>query len=133
MAIVLSGKDSKFNTALTAMLSSDLLERLQFDKAVISDDGTFWELFFTSSEQLSEDNYATVNSVLEKIIPSTVTFETNFEIVSVDEPFEEQVTEEDFYSSIPLPDVAPDNEEIPEIHEEIPAKIPRSNLAGISS
>ncbi|MBR2860560.1 MAG: PolC-type DNA polymerase III [Clostridia bacterium] len=102
MAIVLSGKDSKFNNALTAMLSSDLLERLQFDKAVISDDGSIWELYFLSSGTVSDDDKALLNETLKKIVPPTVTYEVEFVLAEIDD-------DEDIYASVPVPEFAPES------------------------
>ncbi len=78
--MTLSGKNSKFSSALSALLPDELLSKISFEKAEISDSGEIWDLFFSVSSQLSDDENASLNDALLKIIPQSVVFNLFFDI-----------------------------------------------------
>ena len=104
MSVTLQGKNSKFEKALHAVLASALTQRLEFIKAVISDDGSVWELYFTSSGIFTDEEETLLEDAIKKIIPANVTFKVMLE--ALPEP-----AMPDF--DIPLPDdsCAPPEEE----------------------
>ncbi len=116
MSVTLNGKNSKFSNALTAVLDGDILEKIEFEKAVISDDGSSWELYFLYTEELDDEDTLKIEDAIRSIVPPTVTFTVRY-TANVSTPVTEEVhtdevhTEDGFY--IPAPDDrdAPDDDE----------------------
>ncbi len=80
MSVTLQGKNSKFSGALSAILAPHILEKIQFDKAVISDDGSYWKLFFLCDTALTEEEEMLLDSSVKSIVPKNVTFSFDFTV-----------------------------------------------------
>lgn len=126
MSVTLSGKNSKFSKALESFLDSEILEIIEFDQAVISDDGNSWLLYFTCFEELTDEQRQELENTIKKIVPATVTYSVNYEL-KVKEALEK--TEEDFFIPVPEDRDVPEEDffisayedtDIPEENEEDP-------------
>ncbi len=106
MSVTLQGKNSKFSKALSAVLAPQVLDKIHFDKAVISDDGTLWKLFFICDTTLTEEEESLLDSSVKNIVPKNVTFSFDFTVNEENEP--------DFSVPVPTDSDIPDESEIPE-------------------
>lgn len=119
MSVTLSGKNSKFSGALSAILESDILEIIEFQQAVISDDGNSWQLYFTCFEVLNDEQTAKIENAIKSIVPPTVTVETHYQLNSK-EP-EASTSYDDFFvppfdeNDVPVFD---EEEPLPKVEEE---------------
>ena len=96
MSVTLSGKNSKFANALSAILESSVLELIEFDQAVISDDGNSWLIYFTCFKALSDDETHMIENAIKSIVPPSVNFSTNYNVIVKDEPIIEEIQEPEF-------------------------------------
>ncbi len=90
MSVTLSGKNSKFSNALTSILDGSILEFIEFDQAVISDDGNSWLLYFTCSKALTDYETETIEKAVKAIVPPSVNFSINYDIIIKDEPIQDE-------------------------------------------
>ncbi len=74
MSITLSNQNSKFAHALSTMLAPEVSAKTDFIKAIISDDGSTWELHFCVSRSFDDNDRKLLEEALKKIIPQNVTF-----------------------------------------------------------
>ncbi len=82
MSLTLSKKNSKFSSALSALLDPAVTSLIEFEKAVISDNGENWEIYFSSFRELNDDEEKTLYDAVRAIVPAQIQFEN---IVSVAE------------------------------------------------
>ncbi len=108
MSVTLQGKNSKFSHALSSVLEASVCEKIDFEKAVISDDGSLWDLYFICDETLADDESAALDSAVKTIVPPTVTYSFKFEIKEPEHAsvpdiphFDAPVPDESF---VPMPD-----------------------------
>ena len=125
MSVTLSGRNSKFTGALNAMLDSAVANKIEFLKAVISDNGSDWELYFSADETLSQEETDLLHAAIRKIVPGGVAFRTHVE--TADEPddplprqFHGEPAGETVVSQRVLPPEAPRFTETPEKTENTP-------------
>ncbi len=123
MSVTLSGKNSKFSKALELFLDSEILEVIEFDQAVISDDGNSWLLYFTCFEALTDQQTLIIEDAVKKIVPPSVTFSNNYELKIQEEPaiLEESGAEEEFIvpSDLDAPEEDDYEEPLPDIKDDI--------------
>ena len=120
MALTLQGKNSKFSSALTAVLPADICAKIQFDKAVISDDGSSWTIYFACEDNLSEDEEDTIAGAVRGIIPPAVTCTFEYTIsVNEDEVVDNTASVGDAIGYLTDEDIpAPDDRDAPDDHLE---------------
>ncbi len=122
MSVTLSKQNSKFMLALENALDKTVIELLEFEKAVISDSGSQWQIYFNSVCQLDDAKYSALKQAVKKIVPPLVEVEL---FVRVEAPT--QALEEPDFDDVPLPEEAPEeNEELPQ--EEIPTVLEQDTL-----
>ncbi len=117
MSIILQGKNSKFSNALSTVLDQSVCAKIEFDKAEISEDGTYWKLFFLYDEDFSDDEKDIVYTAVRSIVPASVDF--SFDFSSKHKSFFEKELEEQIKA---LPYEAPDDNAQPEF-ESVPAPL----------
>jgi len=78
MSVTLNGKNSKFSKALSAVVESEILEIIEFDQAVISDDGDSWLIYFTCFEVLDDNKKEIIENAIKSIIPASVKLSVNY-------------------------------------------------------
>lgn len=96
MSVTLRGKNSKFASALSAILASSILEFIEFDQAVISDDGNSWLIYFACFKELTDDETISIEKAVKSIVPQSVNFSINYEVVVKDEPELTETVEPEF-------------------------------------
>lgn len=120
---VLENKNCKFNSALTAILAPETLDKTEFIKAEITDGGALWKIYFSVTEDFGKSDEDNVNGCVGKIIGKLsldeLKFYCFFEVKEAEKQAEiSENTEpdgftlptahrDDMYSDIPLPEVAP--------------------------
>ena len=116
MSVTLSKQNSKFMLALEKVLDASVLDLIEFEKAVISDTGSKWQLYFMSICRLDEAKQQTLEQAIKKIVPPQV----EVELFVREEAPTEPIDEPDF-DEVPLPDEAPEEveEALPEEAEQV--------------
>lgn len=102
MSVTLSKQNSKFTSALEKVLDQQVFNQVDFSRAVISDDGKDWQIFFSVFAILSEKDNQILTSAVKKLVPASVNVEIKYEIVTP--------MDIDPYDDIPLPEEAPEEE-----------------------
>lgn len=109
MSVTLSKQNSKFMSALCAILDSAVANKIEFEKAVISDDAADWQLYF-SALPLTKEEEALLHAAVKKIVPKDVTVTICTEEKQA--PAEPACRpEEDIYAFVPPPEDAPEADE----------------------
>ena len=117
MSVTLSKQNSKFMHALCAILDGAVADKIEFEKAVISDDAADWQLFFSSHSPLLEDENTSLRAAVEKIVPKDVAVTIFLESAPAAPPVPPRpasdafTPEEDMYAFVPPPEDAPAPEE----------------------
>ena len=75
MSVTLSKQNSKFMLALEKVLDKTVIELLEFEKAVISDSGSQWQIYFNSVCQLDDAQHLALEQAIKKIVPPEVEVE----------------------------------------------------------
>ena len=113
MSVTLSKQNSKFMHALCAILDGAVADKIEFEKAVISDDAADWQLFFSSHSPLLEDENTSLRAAVEKIVPKDVAVTIFLESAPAAPPVPPRpasdvfTPEEDMYAFVPPPEDAP--------------------------
>ena len=150
MDIVLDGQDSKFARALSATLDSTINKKLHFDKAVISQNGACWHLFFSAYASMETHETQLLEKAVKMIVPNNIElkisidngdnntaerFENSADIAINERPANAaplnendaaQTTEKALFDDVPMPDesCAPPEESFDSENNE--ADIPRA-------
>ena len=109
MSVTLSGKNSKFANALASILDESILEIIEFDHAVISDDGNSWMIYFNCFGELTAHATYTVEKAVKTIAPPSVNVLIDYTFINKEEP--EEVNEVPDFSAPDFDDSDAPNED----------------------